>query len=80
MSKKGLIYSEAYSLIHQRFNVEHIDELTPEQIGIAVEYVHKIVLEGELITEVKENESLDAGLTEQALQASNLLSISKPTN
>ncbi|WP_268747405.1 hypothetical protein [Rodentibacter pneumotropicus] len=42
--------------------------------------MHKIVLEGELITEVKENESLDAGLTEQALQASNLLSISKPTN
>ncbi|WP_256856273.1 phage antirepressor N-terminal domain-containing protein [Rodentibacter genomosp. 2] len=51
VSKKGLIYSEAYSLIHQRFNVEHIDELTPEQIGMAVEYVHRIVLEGELITE-----------------------------
>ncbi|MDG6355977.1 phage antirepressor N-terminal domain-containing protein, partial [Glaesserella parasuis] len=25
VSKKGLIYSDAYSLIHQRFNVEHID-------------------------------------------------------
>lgn len=49
VSKKGLIYSDAYSLIHQRFNVEHIDELTPEQVGMAVEYVHKIYLEGELI-------------------------------
>lgn len=49
VSKKGLLYSDAYSLIHQRFNVEHIDELTPEQVGMAVEYVHKIYLEGELI-------------------------------
>ncbi|MDY0668384.1 phage antirepressor N-terminal domain-containing protein [Pasteurella multocida] len=60
VSKKGLIYSDAYSFIHQRFNVQHIDELTPEQIPMAVEYVHKIVLEGELITDtspkVKEDE------------------------
>ncbi|WP_338544320.1 phage antirepressor N-terminal domain-containing protein [Pasteurella multocida] len=51
VSQKGLIYSDAYSLIHQRFNVQHIDELTPEQIPMAVEYIHKIVLEGELITD-----------------------------
>ncbi|MGI2316354.1 phage antirepressor N-terminal domain-containing protein [Pasteurella multocida] len=60
VSKKGLIYSDACSLIHQRFNVQHIDELTPEQIPMAVEYIHKIVLEGELITDtsskVKEDE------------------------
>lgn len=60
VSQKGLIYSDAYSLIHQRFNVQHIDELTAEQIPVAVEYVHKIVLEGELITDtspkVKEDE------------------------
>ncbi|MDO9778398.1 phage antirepressor N-terminal domain-containing protein [Glaesserella parasuis] len=56
VSKKGLLYSDAYSLIHQRFNVEHIDELTPEQVGMAVEYVHKIYLEGELIIdEPKQN-------------------------
>ncbi|MDG6808435.1 phage antirepressor N-terminal domain-containing protein [Glaesserella parasuis] len=60
VSKKGLIYSDAYSLIHQRFNVEHIDELTPEQMGMAVEYVHKIYLEGELIIDEpkKEDEQL----------------------
>ncbi|MFC1104957.1 phage antirepressor N-terminal domain-containing protein [Pasteurella multocida] len=60
VSKKGLIYSDAYSLIHQRFNVQHIDELTAEQIPMAVEYIHKIVLEGELITDtspkIKEDE------------------------
>ncbi|HII3799608.1 TPA: phage antirepressor N-terminal domain-containing protein [Pasteurella multocida] len=60
VSQKGLIYSDAYSFIHQRFNVQHIDELTPEQIPMAVEYIHKIVLEGELITDtspkVKEDE------------------------
>lgn len=60
VSKKGLLYSDAYTLIHQRFNVEHIDELTPEQVGMAVEYVHKIYLEGELIIDEpkKEDEQL----------------------
>ena len=60
VSKKGLLYSDAYTLIYQRFNVEHIDELTPEQVGMAVEYVHKIYLEGELIIdEPKEEPKLD---------------------
>lgn len=49
VSKKGLIYSEAYHLVHQRFNVQSIEELTSEQLPMAVEYVHKICLEGELI-------------------------------
>lgn len=53
VSKKGLIYSEAYHLIHQRFNVESIEDLTLEQLPQAVEYVHKIILEGELITEAE---------------------------
>ena len=60
VSKKGLLYSDAYTLIHQRFNIDHIDELTPEQVGMAVEYVHKIYLEGELIIDEpkKEDEQL----------------------
>lgn len=53
VSRKGLIYSEAYHLIHQRFNVESIEDLTLEQLPEAVEYVHKIILEGELITEAE---------------------------
>ena len=51
VSKKGLIYSDAYHLIHHRFNVESIEDLTLEQLPQAVEYVHKIILEGELITD-----------------------------
>ena len=51
VSKKGLIYSDAYYLVHQRFNVESIEDLTLEQLPQAVEYVHKIILEGELITD-----------------------------
>ena len=51
VNKKGLIYSDAYHLVHQRFNVESIEDLTLEQLPQAVEYVHKIILEGELITD-----------------------------
>ncbi|BET96547.1 P22AR C-terminal domain-containing protein [Xenorhabdus taiwanensis] len=50
VSKKGIMYPEAYSLVHQRFNVESIDELTVEQLPLAVEYVHKMALEGELLS------------------------------
>lgn len=32
VSKKGLIYSDAYHLVHQRFNVESIEDLTLEQL------------------------------------------------
>ena len=53
VSRKGLIYSDAYHLIHQRFNVESIEDLTLEQLPQAVEYVHRIILEGELITEAE---------------------------
>ncbi|WP_272688559.1 phage antirepressor N-terminal domain-containing protein [Providencia sp. PROV128] len=49
VSKKGIMYPEAYSLVHQQFNVSGIDELTADQIPMAVEYVHKLALEGEYI-------------------------------
>lgn len=49
VSKKGIMYPEAYSLVHQKFNVGGIDELTADQIPEAVEYVHKLVMEGEYI-------------------------------
>ena len=45
VSKKGLLYPDAYRLVHQRFNVEHIDELTLEQVGEATEYLHRLLLE-----------------------------------
>ena len=68
VSKKGLIYSDAYHLIHQRFNVESIEDLTLEQLPQAVEYIHKIVLEGELIIEEKKESSMNLNLTENELK------------
>lgn len=68
VSKKGLIYSDAYHLIHQRFNVESIEDLTLEQLPQAVEYVHRIVLEGELITQQKKDELFIREFTEHDLQ------------
>ncbi|MCB5226197.1 Rha family transcriptional regulator [Alishewanella sp. 16-MA] len=49
VSKKGLMYPDAYSLVHQRFNIEHLDELTKDQLPQAVEYIHKLALEGEYL-------------------------------
>ncbi|WP_192900921.1 P22AR C-terminal domain-containing protein [Photorhabdus luminescens] len=54
VGKKGLMYLEAYSFIHQRFNVNHIDQLPAERIPEAIEYVHKLVLEGEFLGKQQE--------------------------
>lgn len=55
VSKKGIMYPEAYSLVHQKFNVSSIEELTADQIPDAVEYIHKFALEGEYIPKQEEN-------------------------
>lgn len=54
VSKKALTYSEAYSVVHQRFNVASIEDLPLEQLSQAIEYVHHIALEGEYIAHEKE--------------------------
>ena len=38
-----LNFSEAYKLVHQRFSVKGIDEISLEQIPVAVEYVHHLI-------------------------------------
>ncbi|KXO87201.1 hypothetical protein AYK86_00710 [Acinetobacter venetianus] len=38
-----LNFSDAYKLIHQRFNVKGIDEISLDQIPVAVEYVHHLI-------------------------------------
>ena len=68
VSKKGLIYSDAYHLIHQRFNVESIEDLTLEQLPQAVEYVHRIVLEGDLIIEETKELGINLNLSESELK------------
>ena len=45
VSKKGLLYPEVYKLVHQRFNVKHLDELSLEQVAEATEYLHRLLLD-----------------------------------
>ncbi|EEA7328808.1 phage repressor protein/antirepressor Ant [Salmonella enterica subsp. enterica serovar Kirkee] len=54
VGKKGLRYDDAYTMVHQRFNIDSIDELELEQIPLAVEYIHRVVLEGEFIGKQEE--------------------------
>lgn len=49
VGKKGLRYDDAYNMVHQRFDVDSIDELEQDQIPLAVEYIHRVVLDGEFI-------------------------------
>lgn len=43
----GKIYPDIWKLVHQRFDVEHIHQLQPEQVGEAIAYLN--VLEGEYL-------------------------------
>ncbi len=49
VSKRHMMYPEAYAMIHQRFNVESIEDLDANQIPDAIEYVHRVALEGEFL-------------------------------
>ncbi|MDM1758136.1 Bro-N domain-containing protein [Acinetobacter piscicola] len=40
---KHLNYSDAYKLVHQRFNVDHIEDIQYDAIPVAVEYVHHLI-------------------------------------
>ncbi|RZG63972.1 ORF6N domain-containing protein [Acinetobacter bouvetii] len=40
---KHLNVNEAWKLIHQRFNVEHIEDIPYDAIPVAVEYVHHLI-------------------------------------
>lgn len=40
---KHLNFSEAYKLVHHRFNVDHIEDIPYEAIPVAVEYVHHLI-------------------------------------
>nr|DAY37169.1 MAG TPA: hypothetical protein [Caudoviricetes sp.] len=56
-TKRGLMHDEAYRLIHQRFNVTHIEEIPAEQLPQAVEYIHRLALEGELLPPREDKEA-----------------------
>lgn len=48
---KSLTYSDAYKLVHQKFGIKHVDELTMDLVPVAVEYVHKLM--GEYLPKVE---------------------------
>ncbi|HFC0710774.1 TPA: Bro-N domain-containing protein [Neisseria gonorrhoeae] len=50
--RKGIDYSSAYSMIHQRFNVESIEDLPAGKLPEAVAYVHALTLHTGLTGEV----------------------------
>lgn len=45
VTETGAIYSNVWKMIHQRFDVGCVDELTNEQVYQAVEYVHGLILQ-----------------------------------
>ncbi|WP_111860713.1 KilA-N domain-containing protein [Acinetobacter sp. CFCC 10889] len=48
---KFLNYSDAYKLIHQRFNVDHVEQIAYDQLPVAVEYVYQLM--GEYMQKVE---------------------------
>lgn len=60
VGRKGIDYSSAYSMIHQRFNVEAIEDIPADKLPEAVAYVHALTLHTGLVGEVLDREPLPA--------------------
>ncbi|EMT9069423.1 KilA-N domain-containing protein [Neisseria gonorrhoeae] len=60
VGRKGIDYSSAYSMVHQRFNVEAIEDIPADKLPEAVAYVHALTLHTGLTGEVLDREPLPA--------------------
>ena len=60
VGRKGIDYSTAYSMIHQRFNVGAIEDIPAEKLPEAVAYVHALTLHTGLVGEVLDAEPAPA--------------------
>nr|DAJ73854.1 MAG TPA: repressor domain protein [Caudoviricetes sp.] len=60
VGRKGIDYSSAYSMIHQRFNVEAIEDIPANKLPEAVAYAHALTLHTGLTGEVLDREPLPA--------------------
>ncbi|WP_118777662.1 KilA-N domain-containing protein [Neisseria lactamica] len=60
VGRKGIDYSSAYSMVHQRFNVEAIEDIPADKLPEAVAYVHALTLHTGLTGEVLDREPLSA--------------------
>ena len=58
VGRRGIDYSSAYSMIHQRFNVEAIEDIPAEKLPEAVAYAHALTLHTGLTGEVLDREPL----------------------
>ncbi|MCG7657134.1 BRO-N domain-containing protein [Wielerella bovis] len=54
VGKTDINHSAAYKLVHHRFGVASIEDLTHEQIPQAIEYVHRLILDKSLTGEILE--------------------------
>ncbi|WP_077727247.1 ORF6N domain-containing protein [Escherichia coli] len=45
VGKKGMMYPDAYTMIHQHFAVSHIEQLSQTQMLEAIEYIHCLLLD-----------------------------------
>lgn len=60
VGRKGIDYSSAYSMIHQRFNVGAIEDIPADKLPEAVAYAHALTLHTGLTGEVLDREPLPA--------------------
>ncbi|HFC5728896.1 TPA: KilA-N domain-containing protein [Neisseria gonorrhoeae] len=60
VGRKGIDYSSAYSMVHQRFNVESIEDIPADKLPEAVAYAHALTLHTGLAGEVPDREPLPA--------------------
>lgn len=60
VGRKGIDYSTAYGMVHQRFNVGAIEDIPAGQLPEAVAYVHALTLHTGLVGEVLDREPLSA--------------------
>ena len=60
VGRKGIDYSTAYGMIHQRFNVGAIEDIPAAQLPEAVAYVHALTLHTGLVGEVLDAEPAPA--------------------
>ena len=56
VGRKGIDYSTAYGMVHQRFNVGAIEDIPAEKLPEAVAYVHALTLHTGLVGEVLDAE------------------------
>ena len=60
VGRKGIDYSTAYGMVHQRFNVGAIEDIPAEKLPEAIAYVHALTLHTGLVGEVLDAEPAPA--------------------